>query len=128
MQAAHEPQVLPDGMQGGLCNCASQCLGQVCMPEQMTSGNAVQERMEEAMRQLVDLEEAESSDVVYIRGRATVHSKPGTSFWRRWVRARALTSHSPWPSLHAAGSMRPQIGSLASSTTGPNSGQGVSAM
>ena len=57
--------------------------------------------MEEATRQLADLEEAESSEVVYIRGRTTVHAKPDSRLWTRWVRARAPAAALMSPAVPA---------------------------
>ena len=85
-----------------LVRCCEAHMKHDVLSEQEAGSNAAKERMEEAMRQLADLEEAESSEVVYIRGRTTVHSKPSNSLWTQWVRMHnhhTLLPPGPLPSM-----------------------------
>ena len=53
---------------------------------QQEQKQAALEKMDAALRQLQEIEEAASEAIVYIRGRATVHAKPGTNLFSRLVR------------------------------------------
>lgn len=44
------------------------------------------QKMEAALEQLREIEEASRGSIVYIRGRATVLAKPGTNLFSRLVR------------------------------------------
>lgn len=43
-------------------------------------------KMDAALLQLHEIEIAATENIVYIRGRATVHAKPGTNFFSKLVR------------------------------------------